>query len=65
VVGKIVAILSSTDRQPLLQRDLQAISEECDEDMRFNPFVRLMIDRTYCQVVLELLERLPISVSCT
>jgi hypothetical protein len=63
----IAAILSRTRRwgqawgeiaKRLLQRDLQAVCDEGDKDVGLDPFVRLMMDRTDHEVVLEFLERL-------
>jgi len=40
----------------MLQGDLEAIGHECDTAVRFDPFIRLMINRTDRQVVLEFLD---------
>ena len=38
------------------QRDVQAIGEEGDEDVRFDALLELMVDRAQLQIVLEVLE---------
>jgi transposase len=44
--------------RPELPGDLQAIGDEGDNDVRLDALIRLMIDRTDRQIVLELLEGL-------
>ena len=44
--------------QTTLERDLQAVRQERDEDMRFDPSLVLMEDRTDRQVALQVFERL-------
>jgi hypothetical protein len=41
------------------QRDVQAVGEEGDEDVRFDAVLKLVIDRAELQIVLEILERGP------
>ena len=43
--------------QARAQRDVQTISQECDEDVRFDALLELMVDRTELQIVLEIFER--------
>jgi hypothetical protein len=44
--------------QATLQRDLQAISQERDEDVGFDPVLVLMEDRPYCQISFQVFEYL-------
>ena len=44
--------------QATLQRDLQTIGQERNEDVGFDPALLLMEDRPYRQVTLQVLERL-------
>ena len=69
----IAAVLSNTDLgvrpgardpQPLFQRDLQALGEEGNKDVRLDPLVGLVVDRADHQVSLQFLERLSTSTSC-
>src|SRR5215471_19268969 len=39
------------------QRDVKAIGQEGDEDVRFDAVLKLMVDRAELQIVLEILER--------
>ena len=39
------------------QRDVKAIGQEGDEDVRFDAVLKLVIDRAELQIVLEILER--------
>ena len=41
-----------------LQRDLQAVRQECDEDMGFDPVLVLMEDRPDRQIAFQVFERL-------
>jgi hypothetical protein len=41
--------------QPLLQRHLQAVSQERDQDVGFDPLVGLVVDRADCQIALQFL----------
>ncbi len=41
-----------------MQRDLQTISQERDEDMGFDPVLVLMEDRPYRQIAFQVFERL-------
>src|ERR1700740_798827 len=43
--------------QAALQRDLQPIRQECDEDMGFDPAFVLMEDRADRQILFEVFER--------
>src|SRR5580704_15665197 len=43
--------------EPRAQRDVQAIGQEGDEDMRLDALFELVIDWTQLQIVLEVLER--------
>jgi hypothetical protein len=36
---------------------MQAIGEEGDEDVRFDAMLKLVVDRTELQIILEILER--------
>ncbi len=45
--------------QPVLERDLQAIGHEGDEDVRLDAGIGLVVNRTDRQVALDLLECLP------
>ena len=49
--------------QATLQRDLQAISQERDEDVGFDPVFVLMEDRPYRQIALQILECLSTATS--
>jgi hypothetical protein len=60
----MAASLSSTAREAgrqLLelraQRDVKAIGQERDEDVRFDAVLKLVVDRAELQIVLEILER--------
>jgi hypothetical protein len=44
--------------QAKLERDLQTVGEECDEDMSFYSVLVLMEDRTYRQILLQVFESL-------
>jgi hypothetical protein len=44
--------------QPLFQGNLQAVSQERDQDVRFDPLTSLMVDRADCQIVLQFFEGL-------
>ena len=39
------------------QRDVKAIGQEGDEDVRFDAVLKLVVDRAELQIVLEILER--------
>jgi len=39
------------------QRDVKAVGQEGDEDVRFDAVLKLVVDRTELQIVLEILER--------
>jgi hypothetical protein len=39
------------------QRDVKAVGEEGDEDMRFDAMLKLVVDRAELQIVLEIFER--------
>ena len=41
---------------PLLEGDLQAVGQEAHEDMRLDPVVFLVVDRSQTQVVLDFLK---------
>jgi len=49
--------------QATLQRDLQTISHERDEDVGFDPVFVLMEDRPYRQIALQILECLSTATS--
>ena len=42
--------------QPLLQGNLQAVGQERDKDVGFNPLIGLVIDRADCEIPLQFLE---------
>jgi hypothetical protein len=50
--------------QPLLQRHLQAVSQERDQDVRFDPRIGLVVDRPDRQIMLQFFEPCSTSVSC-
>ena len=43
--------------EPGAQRDVEAIGQEGDEDVRFDAVLKLMEDRTELQIIFEVLER--------
>src|SRR5882672_2734317 len=43
--------------EPSAQRDVKAIGQEGDEDVRFDAVLKLVVDRAELQIVLEILER--------
>jgi hypothetical protein len=43
--------------EPRTQRDVQAIGQEGDEDVRFDAMLKLVMDRAKLQIALEILER--------
>jgi hypothetical protein len=42
--------------EPDTQRDVQAIGHECNEDVRFDTLLQLMVDGTQAEIVLKVLE---------
>jgi hypothetical protein len=42
--------------EPGTQRDVEAVGEERDEDVRLDALLEVMVDRTQAEVILEVLE---------